>query len=309
VPFKDPSERDALLERGSGPRDTCRLAYCFFFLHGVGHLLPWNFFITAQQYFKMKFTCPTGNNSGHCTGFDTSFENWFSVASMVPIFVMSAVNVWLQSKFHYRTRMLVSLIVMLALFLLTTGLVGVPVSTWTDEFFALTLVSVFLMNAASSVFQSSTFGFAGILPQNYTSAVMSGQAVAGVFAALASILSLLISSSVHEGQSTSQTTKDSAYSYFGIACFVLVLCLISVFLLRKMPFVQHYLEQTSVRLVQQKQQKAVDASVQTRVIVHPSYCSILMKVALVSGPQTHIWVWGPETRPVCVYVMECSCTA
>jgi equilibrative nucleoside transporter 1/2/3 len=129
VPFKDPSERDALLERGSGPRDTCRLAYCFFFLHGVGHLLPWNFFITAQQYFKMKFTCPTGNNSGHCTGFDTSFENWFSVASMVPIFVMSAVNVWLQSKFHYRTRMLVSLIVMLALFLLTTGLVGVPVST------------------------------------------------------------------------------------------------------------------------------------------------------------------------------------
>jgi equilibrative nucleoside transporter 1/2/3 len=182
-------------------------------------------------------------------------------------------------------------------------------SLGTDEFFALTLVSVFLMNAASSVFQSSTFGFAGILPQNYTSAVMSGQAVAGVFAALASILSLLISSSVHEGQSTSQTTKDSAYSYFGIACFVLVLCLISVFLLRKMPFVQHYLEQTSVRLVQQKQQKAVDASVQTRVIVHPSYCSILMKVALVSGPQTHIWVWGPETRPVCVYVMECSCTA
>ena len=107
------------------------------------------------------------------------------------------------------------------------------------------------MNAASSVFQSSTFGFAGILPQNYTSAVMSGQvgqtpvsgcgmsvglwqAVAGVFAALASILSLLVTSTIHEGQPTPQTTKDSAYIYFGIACFVLVLCLASVFLLSRM---------------------------------------------------------------------------
>ena len=83
---------------------------------------------------------------------------------------------------------------MLILFLLTTALVGVPVTScktpqpllnhahWprplspgTDGFFAITLLSVFLMNAASSVFQSSTFGFAGVLPHNYTAAVMSGQ--------------------------------------------------------------------------------------------------------------------------------------
>ena len=49
VPIKAPSERDPLLGRGRGPGDTCRLAYCIFFLHGIGHLLPWNFFITAQQ--------------------------------------------------------------------------------------------------------------------------------------------------------------------------------------------------------------------------------------------------------------------
>lgn len=45
----------------------------------------------------------------------------------------------------------------------------------TDEFFALTLLSVFIMNTASSIFQSSTFGFAGVLPNKYTSSVMSGQ--------------------------------------------------------------------------------------------------------------------------------------
>lgn len=59
------------------------------------------------------------------------------------------------------------------------------------------------------------------------------QAVAGVFATMASILSQVISNSAQGGQS-SQTTKDSAYGYFGIACFVLVLCLLSVFLLNRM---------------------------------------------------------------------------
>ena len=119
LPFKERTERDSLLgPRPSAPADTCRLAYCIFFLHGVGHLLPWNFFITAQlvrtaavllytlvmshltlppQYFQAKFTCPHGNNTA-CYGFNSTFENWFSVASMVPIFVMSAANVWLQSR-------------------------------------------------------------------------------------------------------------------------------------------------------------------------------------------------------------------
>ena len=50
-----------------------------------------------------------------------------------------------------------------------------PHSAGTDGFFAVTLLTVFLMNAASSIFQSSTFGFAGVLPNNYTSSVMSGQ--------------------------------------------------------------------------------------------------------------------------------------
>lgn len=45
--FKAPSERDPLLGNGA-PEDRCRLAYVIFFLHGIGHLLPWNFFITAQ---------------------------------------------------------------------------------------------------------------------------------------------------------------------------------------------------------------------------------------------------------------------
>ena len=53
-----------------------------------------------------------------------------------------------------------------------------------------------------------------------------------MFAALAIIVSLLVTSTSHEA------IKNSAYIYFGIACFVLVLCLVSVFFLRVVSEVQ-----------------------------------------------------------------------
>ena len=61
-----------------------------------------------MQYFQEKFKCPikdsvfaTSNHSvghSHCRGFDGDFENFFGVAAMLPIVIMGAVNIWLQSK-------------------------------------------------------------------------------------------------------------------------------------------------------------------------------------------------------------------
>ena len=43
-------ESDPLLGGGKGPpKDTFNLTYIIFYLHGIGHLLPWNFFITATD--------------------------------------------------------------------------------------------------------------------------------------------------------------------------------------------------------------------------------------------------------------------
>ena len=41
--------RPLLLTQGPPPADTCLLAYIILYLQGVGHLLPWNFFITANK--------------------------------------------------------------------------------------------------------------------------------------------------------------------------------------------------------------------------------------------------------------------
>lgn len=65
------------------------------------HVTSLHFFMIEffLQYFENKFKCPAGSNSTiHCRGFDRDFENFFSVAAMLPIIIMGVVNVWLQSK-------------------------------------------------------------------------------------------------------------------------------------------------------------------------------------------------------------------
>lgn len=44
------NERSPLLSTADScaPKDTCYLTYMIFYLHGIGNILPWNFFITAK---------------------------------------------------------------------------------------------------------------------------------------------------------------------------------------------------------------------------------------------------------------------
>lgn len=48
------------------PEDSYNLVYFIFFLMGIGSLLPWNFFITAKQYWLYKLS----NNTHHSSNED-----------------------------------------------------------------------------------------------------------------------------------------------------------------------------------------------------------------------------------------------
>lgn len=49
---------------------SARIVYAIFFLVGLGSSLPWNVFITAQQYFQQRL---------EDTDYEESFLNWFSI--------------------------------------------------------------------------------------------------------------------------------------------------------------------------------------------------------------------------------------
>lgn len=48
----------------------------------------------------------------------------------------------------------------------------------------------FLLTAFGAILQGSLFGLAGLLPASYTAPIMSGQGLAGTFAALAMICAI-----------------------------------------------------------------------------------------------------------------------
>ncbi|XP_065070313.1 equilibrative nucleoside transporter 3-like [Rhopilema esculentum] len=156
--------------------DWLNMTYIIIYLQGVGSLLPWNFFITARGYFEMKFKGDAN--------IQNMFESAFSVAAMIPNVLSLLVNVFLTKQVNRNLRMLTCLFVTLVCFILTAAFVRIDTSSWTKEFFGVTIGIVALINMACAIYGGTFFGVAGVIGQKYTQAMMGGQGLGGTFAAL-----------------------------------------------------------------------------------------------------------------------------
>ncbi|XP_070772223.1 equilibrative nucleoside transporter 3 [Enoplosus armatus] len=215
------------------PEDSYCLVYIIFFLMGIGSLLPWNFFITAKQYWLYKLT----NNSHHSgneeqrSDLGDYFESYLAIASTVPSVLCLILNYVLVNRLSPNVRILSSLIVILLVFVVTTVLVKVDVSDCRVEFFSGTLASVAIVSGASNLFSGSMFGISGHFPMRISQALISGQAMGGTLSAVASIADLALAKDV----------TDSALAYFLTADFFILLCIVTYLLLPKLAYSRHYM--------------------------------------------------------------------
>ncbi|KAK3751849.1 hypothetical protein QZH41_009669 [Actinostola sp. cb2023] len=210
-------------EREQPAIDRFKSVYWIMVLMGVGTLLPWNMFITAHSYFTRKLQ--KEETLVH------DFENWFSIAAMVPNVLMFFLNTLFKHKVPLNVRMLVSLILMTVLFVLTTALVKIDTYEWTQRFFYITIGTVIVVNMATAVFQGGLFGLTGMMPFKYTGAVMTGQGIGGTFAAIANIVAIW----------GGKDPISSGFGYFLSAVVLLFICLICYILLPTIKFARHYL--------------------------------------------------------------------
>ncbi|KAI8487697.1 hypothetical protein Bbelb_346900 [Branchiostoma belcheri] len=226
---------DILVPGARPPRDRYNAVYIIFFLLGLGMLLPWNIFITANMYFRKKFTD---------SRYEDTFENYFSVASMVPNVVFQLLNIFVAHRVPLNVRMVVPLFTMLGCFILTAAMVWVNTgkdithdyspTLSTNGFFLITIFTVVIINLASAIMQAGSFGVAGKFPGKYTQAIMSGQALAGVFSALASIFSLAAGGDpIHSG-----------FGYFLTAVAAILVAMVSYLLLKRSEYARYYLQNT-----------------------------------------------------------------
>uniref|UniRef100_A0ABM5F3G4 Equilibrative nucleoside transporter 2 n=1 Tax=Pogona vitticeps TaxID=103695 RepID=A0ABM5F3G4_9SAUR len=224
------------------PKDSFHCVGIIFFLLGLGTLLPWNFFITAIPYFQSRLVagnCSAGEETrnGTSLGFEPAsrcsdafnFSNWLALLSQLPLLLFTLLNSLLYQCIPEALRILGSLGGILLLFVLTAVLVRVEMSP--HAFFSVTMASVWFINSFCAVLQGSLFGQLGAFPQRYSTLFLSGQGMAGTFAALAMLLSM----------ASGADAQISALSYFVTPCIGTLISIICYLWLPHRDFARHYL--------------------------------------------------------------------
>ncbi|KAM6182403.1 equilibrative nucleoside transporter 3 [Erethizon dorsatum] len=217
------------------PEDRCHAAYAIFFSLGVGGLLPWNFFITAKEYWAFKLrncSSPTSKRDAEDSDILNYFESYLAIASTVPSLLCLVANFLLVNRVPVRVRVLASLIVTLSIFVVMTVLVKVDTSSWTRGFFTVTIICMAIVSGSATIFNSSVFGLTGSFPMRNAQALISGGAMGGTVSAVASLVDLAASSDV----------RDSALAFFLTAVVFLGLCVGLYLLLPRLEYARYYMK-------------------------------------------------------------------
>lgn len=221
-----------------GPQDRYKAVWLIFFILGLGTLLPWNFFMTARQYFIDRLADPQNTSRlsnqtsmgtvSELSYLQSMFDNFMTLCSMVPLLIFTCLNSFIHQRIPQQIRISGSLVAIGLVFLITAIMVKVTMDPL--PFFVFTMVSIVFINSFGAMLQGSLFGLAGLLPASYTAPIMSGQGLAGIFAALAMIISISIGAQ----------QPESYIGYFTTACVAIVLAIFSYILLPRMDFFRYY---------------------------------------------------------------------
>ncbi|XP_064408062.1 equilibrative nucleoside transporter 2 [Latimeria chalumnae] len=219
------------MAKSDAPKDKFFLVGIIFFILGLGTLLPWNFFITAIPYFKTRLIVANRTECLNCTTTkdEFNFNNWMTLLSQIPLLLFTFLNSFLYHWVPERVRITGSMLAILLLFILTAVLVKVELTP--ESAFSFTMATVWFINSFCAVLQGSLFGLLGLLPQRYNSLFMSGQGMAGTFAALAMVMAI----------ASGTDTETLALGYFIIPCVGTCISIICYLVLPHLDFAHYYL--------------------------------------------------------------------
>lgn len=161
------------------------------------------------------------------------FNNWMTLLSQLPLLLFTLLNSILYQRISEMIRIAGSLVFILLFFILTAVLVKVPMEE--DRFFSVTMATIWFINSFGAVLQGSLFGLVGLLPQKYSAIFMSGQGLAGTFAAVAMLLAI----------ASDADSESAALGYFITPCVGTLVTLFSYLLLHRLEFAQFHLNKSS----------------------------------------------------------------
>jgi equilibrative nucleoside transporter 1/2/3 len=152
------------------PDDKKSLVYIVFFLVGMGTLLPWNFFISLNNFWDYKFREVGGgggnssemlakkSNSTAPSELQKEFTSYLAIASTVPNATFVIINACVGQRFDLRKRIKISLVIIIVMFTFVSALALADSDEWQRAFLVLILILVVIINMNSAIFQGKKNG-------------------------------------------------------------------------------------------------------------------------------------------------------
>jgi len=235
-PGEPMTPKDVEAMHDNAPQDRYHLVYLIFLIHGIAVLMPWNMFITANDYFVKHKLTPSINgttNPEEKSLYRDYFLGSLCFVAQVPNILLNAFNLFCQvGSGSTSKRITWSIIVIVVVFIATVVLAIVDSSQWPAAFFWITMACVVIINSANGIYQNSVYGLAACLPSRYTSAVVLGSNTSGAITAIISLASLAMAPDL----------RISAIYYFLTAVVVLLVAFDSFFGLQMTPYFNYYLK-------------------------------------------------------------------
>ncbi|RMZ75009.1 hypothetical protein DV737_g5517, partial [Chaetothyriales sp. CBS 132003] len=180
---------DADYETGqTGGAAFAWIDYSIFLLLGVAMLWAWNMFLAAAPYFQHRFR----KDQWILNHFQAAEISAATIGNLGSMIILTK----RQKGASYAKRISTSLILTTAVFAVLA--LSTQVKASAAAYFAFLLVAMLTSSIATALIQNGVFAFSvGFGRSEYTQAIMTGQAVAGVLPPLAEIISVAVMSGKH----------------------------------------------------------------------------------------------------------------
>ncbi|XP_055599662.1 equilibrative nucleoside transporter 3-like [Uranotaenia lowii] len=230
------------MENNKAPEDKYSFNYWSFYLLGMITMLPWCFFLAAEQYWQFKFRDVSGGNFtvANQTQLQIRFQSNLAVTASVPTTICLILHACFGYFIPLQLRIVGTQTMMILTLMITSILTQVDTDSWQNEFFWITMACAFIANASSSTLAGTVFSLAGQFPSRYVSSVVSGQAISGIFISVVTIVTI----------STGVSAPMVAFFCFSIGTVAICASLTCYFYASRRPFFLYYiaLTQTSKRI-------------------------------------------------------------
>jgi equilibrative nucleoside transporter 1/2/3 len=201
-------------------------------------------FLAAAPYFQARFA----DSDAILSSFQSAITSVGCVTNLSSMLILAH----LQNKANYPRRILAALVLNLVVFALLCLSTKVITNVSATSYFVFTLLMVFSTSVATGLAQNGGFAFASSYGRKeYISAILTGQAVAGVLPSAAQIISVLISPAPDKMADEESATKieaqsatDSAFVYFMTATVISVITFIVV-----LPVIRKYRHNVEFKLL------------------------------------------------------------